>query len=272
MPTADELRYGPNLKLQRAAHHIHDLSARCSSFLAEQPFKLLRHDRRRAGETVFRIKAEKPIPAELSLVIGDIVHNMRAALDLTIFPMAAPRADKPGRIMFPMAKDDTPTALADAIKDGRAKFAGKKVLEQIELLRPYPAGNPILWGIDALDKRDKHQVLVLTHSHPAFTPGNEKELELLLGKNPKGVTVVLASPEGQTALTLRHQFATRDLPDRGEQEAKHQPPFFIAFGEGHPFAHLPVIDQLLKGHHEARRAVDALIAAFLDPTNTFPDP
>lgn len=270
MLTAEYLQHGPQLKLDRAIHHINDLKARAEAFLAEKPFKLMRHYRPQTGETAFWSKPEKPIPAEFSLIIGDAIHNLRAALDLTLYPMAKDRADRPNRIMFPFAKDDTPKALADAMKEGRVKFAGKKVVEEIERLNPNPTGNSILWGIDAIDKSDKHRIPILTASFPIFTPasGSDKILEFALGDNPKGASVVIAGTEAQP-VTLQ-DIARPDVPDFGEQEAETQPPFFIAFGGVEPFAYLPVLNQLIKGVHETASAIDSLIGAYLDPSNTFP--
>ena len=271
MLTAEELVYAPQLKLDRAVHHINDLKARADAFLAEKPFKLMRHYRPQTGETALWSKAEKPIPPGISLVIGDAIHNLRAALDLALYPMAKDRADKPGRIMFPIAKDDTSKALTDAMKEGRVKFAGKKVVEEIERLQPNPTGNPMLWGIDALDKSDKHRLPILIGSAPAFTPesGSDKALAFVLGDNPKGVTVILLGTE--TEPNIFRGPPTPSLPDFGEQEAQTQPPFFIAFGDRDaPFTYLPVLDQLVKGVHQTARAVDALVGAYLDPDNTFP--
>lgn len=271
MPTKEELLRAPLLKLERAGHHINDLATQIDTFLAEHPFKLLVRHNRKAGKQTFRTKAEKPVPDEFSLIIGDAVHNLRSALDLCLYQLAHSRADKPDRIQFPFAKDDIPKTLAGAIKDGRVKFAGTKVVEAVQCLKPHPTGNPELCAIHTLDVRDKHRLLILSAGKAVFTTGtgNEEAIKGALGKSPKpGVHIVLAGPHDEDILTINRPYVLRDLPT-SEQEAKVQPAFQITFAEidrGFGF----VLDTLVKGAKEARRAVDALIDAYLDPNNTFP--
>jgi hypothetical protein len=272
MLTADELKYAPYLKLERACHHINDLDGQLKAFLAEKPFKIIIHYRRKTGERAFGIKTEKPIPPHFSVIIGDAVHNLRSALDLTLYPMACDTADKPDRIQFPFAKDDTPKALKTAIDNGRVKFAGKKVLEAMRILNPSPTGNPVMWGIYALDNRDKHRLLILSRAVAAFTAGtgNEEAFKRFLRRDiPDGTTIVLAGSDDEDLIKFQGRFVTRDLPDN-EKEAEPQPAFEITFGDGQPFAHRFVIEALVEGVHEVRSAVDALVAAFLDPANAAP--
>src|SRR5207244_3719580 len=108
--------------------------------------KLMIDFKRKAGRIVFRTKTEKPIPPDFSLIIGDAVHNLRAALDLTLFPMACDRTRKPDRIQFPFARKLD--GLKDAIDGGQVKFAGEKVVEAIRSLKPYPDGNKELYGLN----------------------------------------------------------------------------------------------------------------------------
>lgn len=269
MPSAEELQYAPYLKLQRARDHINDLSARNDAFLAERPFKLIERHHRKAGKTTYRVKADKPIPPEFSLIIGDAIHNMRAALDLVMFGMAGEIAPD---IYFPFPKNAD--RMEAAIKKGHVQAAGKKVVEAIRLLKPYPDGNFGLNVIHALDIQDKHRLLILAGQRAVFTigSGNDAILKPLLGENAEAAAsthVVLNGPEDTTLLTFHRRYTTRDLAD-SEQEAKVQPAFVITFGEGEITAPqpVPVLNALVSCANEAHAAVDTVIKAFLDPENT----
>jgi hypothetical protein len=106
---------------------------------------------------------------------------MRSALDLTLFVLAGDRSKKPRKIQFPFPKDAN--GIEDAIKKGQVEFAGKKVVEAVRLLKPYPTGNPILSGIHALDIRDKHRLLILSRCFPRAIMGSEagNYIGMLLG-------------------------------------------------------------------------------------------
>ena len=127
MLSKGKLQRAPYLKLERAKHHINDLNRCIESFLAEKPFKLMVEVRADACELALRTQVKKAIPAEFSLIIGDAIHNMRSALDVTLYPMARGTAPSPDKIQFPFCKGFN--GLEGAINRGQVKFAGKKVVE-----------------------------------------------------------------------------------------------------------------------------------------------
>lgn len=274
MISEETMLYGPTLKLERAYHHISDLAARSDAFLAQRPFVLWeRHERKANRKTLF-VKQGKPIPPVFPLIVGDAVHNLRAALDHTLFMIAKDRSPKPHRIQFPFAKDDAPGTLRNSIKEGQVEFAGKKVVEAIEALRPHPSGNGGLYGVHFLDIQDKHQVLVLTDVKALIRAGEPEEALLKDTTDypmPAGTTMVFAGSPGDDALMILENFryATRDLPD-SENETKVQPAFAISFSDREALAHQPVVETLRVAAEETRVAVQAMIEAFYDPGNTFP--
>jgi hypothetical protein len=273
MPTASDVQDAYS-KLERAEHHINDLSGRIDAFLAQNPFKLIEHTRRKASQVAFRIKTEKRIPPDFPLIIGDAVHNLRAALDLMLFSLAAPRAPSPGNIQFPFPKADTENALIGTIASGQVKFAGEKVAETIYRLNPRPTGNRILHGIYTLDLSDKHRLLILSRGIPEFTGDTFRRV---VGKN-RGINIEigaggslrLAAPENQDALVINNvPFVLHDLPD-SQQEAKVQPAFVITFGKGGAFESESVIQVLRDAARAIKSALDDMLVAYLDPENRFP--
>jgi hypothetical protein len=163
---------GALLKLGRAQHHIDDLRAKIDEFLAAKPFKLIIQIRSNPGEFALRIKQDRAIPESFSLIIGDAVHNLRSALDLTMYGMARERASKPSRIQFPFPKSSSAKDIQNAFNSAQVNGAGTKVVEKILSFRPFPKnGNATFCNLHALSNRDKHRLLILSRSIPRMMPG-----------------------------------------------------------------------------------------------------
>ena len=241
---ADKLSHGARLKIQRAEDHINDLGTRIDAFLAERPFKLMKVTKRQAGRIEFVVEFEKPIPEEFSLIAGDTIHNLAAALDFTMYSLAAPRSPSLWEIAFPFPRQEK--GLEGAINKGQVIFAGSKVVEAVKRLKPYPDGHPILNGIHQLDTRDKHRLLLLSRYVPFL---NAKVIGKLVGKYTPGATysgdggILYMGPEDKPILSISVRFATA-LMASSKQEAAVQPSFNIAFGEGQPFHGEPLLSKL----------------------------
>jgi len=74
-------------KADRAKHHIDDLAAKVQEFLAGS-FGVVPEQGNRPGETIYRVQMSKPIPIHFSTMIGDVLHNLRSALDCAACEMA----------------------------------------------------------------------------------------------------------------------------------------------------------------------------------------
>jgi len=273
MPTSEELRAGPYFKLERAKHHINDLNGKIDAYLADRPIKLIIQFKRKIGRVVLRTKTEKPIPPELSLIIGDAVHNLRSALDLTLFGMAHDKTPKPHLIQFPFPRKED--GLEGAINQGQVKFAGEKVAEAVRRINPTPKGNPNLSGLHALDTRDKHRLLIFSR-HVANIPVEDvsKMLQKFMSIRFVGEDAVFrwTGPEDGEIFTVGTKFVTRDLPD-SERETELQPAFGICFGKSIPFEDCLIIQTLHSLTKDVASAVDCLIDAYIyNNKNITPSP
>lgn len=271
MPTSDELLRDPLLKIERARHHINNLQSRVESFLANKPFVLMEKHRRRAGETDYYVEVRERIPTELPLIIGDAVHNLRGALDVTLFAMVG---DIEPRIYFPFPRGERPTPedIEQSIKKAHATAAGPKVVGTIKSLEPYIFGKGIaLSCVHQLDVQDKHRLLILAGHRAAILVGTGQENFLpnaLIQATPTTRRViVLDAPEGAVALQIRRAYATRHLPDP-VNEVRPQPDFAITFGDNELLAGTPVVETLDDMASKTEDAVRGLADAFLDPSNS----
>jgi hypothetical protein len=150
---------GPQLKLERARRLMDEFDAAFDDFKKSQTRKdvpELNADRR-YYEFKFRMKQ----PTRLAPIVGDIIHNLRSALDL----LACDLARMNGRT--------SRTAMAETwfpIFGSEAEFrngADKKIRhlspadqEIIRALKPYKGGNDTLWQLHQLDILDKHRLIL----------------------------------------------------------------------------------------------------------------
>ena len=263
-PSREELLHGPLLKIKWANDHIGRLDAEIKRLVSEGYFVLKQSFRPKTGETTIRSEAEKPIPPELSLMIGDSVHNLRAALDILMYSFAKDRSPKPWRIEFPFPREND--GLKKSIDKAHIKFAGTKVVDEVTRLDPRPDGNKLLYELHRLDVRDKHHVLVLARHTPII---KADELRRMTGLPIFGSgSIRYIGPEGGEVFTTVTQPNASGI-DR-DQKTDVQPAFSVAFGVGEPCAGQPVISTLNECSSAVERAVASLIDAFLDPKNTFP--
>ena len=74
-------------KAARAKHHIDALEGEVANFLNDETFNIVPE----AGgpeEVIYRLQMSGPVPIVFSAMIGDVLHNLRSALDCAAFEIA----------------------------------------------------------------------------------------------------------------------------------------------------------------------------------------
>ncbi|WP_241473845.1 hypothetical protein [Mycolicibacterium neoaurum] len=165
-------------KAGRAQEHLATLQASVDAYRASEPHEFLREvvDHMFKPELVvinFRVKVKNPPPQNWGLIVGDILTNLRAALDHALFGHAAARqtltAAQERALQYPLITNsaDWPAAQAKL-----ALLTDPAVLQEIEKSQPFKAQNPdwhSLALLNGLVNRDKHrQVRVVSYSNEKF--------------------------------------------------------------------------------------------------------
>jgi hypothetical protein len=143
-------------------------------FLSGQPYELRPENDAERHRFVCRIFATKPVPNVWSLMVGDVIHASRSALDNLTYSLAAkslggPPSPKQARgIQFPISET------ADEFHGTREKRPQKAWISllsdearaAIELLQPYQTPSPAkphpLSVLRELANIDKHRHILLT--------------------------------------------------------------------------------------------------------------
>jgi hypothetical protein len=98
------------------------------------------------------------LPFDAVATAGDIVHNLRSALDHLAYQLVVVGSEKEPsrRVEFPIAKD---FATYEAEKTKKVQGMRPIAIKAIDNVKPYKGGNEPLWRIHELDNIDKHRTL-----------------------------------------------------------------------------------------------------------------
>lgn len=154
------------LRIARTAQHLGELEIAVVAYLAEkpcviavEPFPFMQGTMKEIYDTrAWLARIRKPVPLDLSAIIGDVVHNLRSTLDLLVCDLVRSAGKSTKRVYFPFC--DTLTDLPRVIKERNLHHAGADVVDTIERLRPYKGGNVALRAVHDMDIEDKHRALL----------------------------------------------------------------------------------------------------------------
>lgn len=158
----------PRLKIARARRHINELESTVNQYLAAEPFAIIVEDAALdlgVPHWAWTVRISMPVPSDLSTIIGDVVHNLRSALDLLANDLVRLNGQSTKSVYFPFA--DSERGLSEMIKSRHFDRAGSEAVKLLKSLGPWKGGNIGLRAIHDLDVKDKHQALI--PSAQAFT-------------------------------------------------------------------------------------------------------
>jgi hypothetical protein len=151
-------------KTERAKAKIDDLNGMVTAFFAANPYKMVSHLDNDKIEEIFKLELTEPIPTDIHVLTGEILHNLRSPLDQVCCAIADQAGRSETGVCFPMGRNK------DAFKASVAeqKKLPKDARDMILKTESYPGGNGhLLWAINELNRRDKHRISlksVLLHS------------------------------------------------------------------------------------------------------------
>ncbi len=237
---------GPKLKIKRADKHIRDFDALINEFLRTDFYRVITEKNPGAGTVTFRYEAQ-PVPEDAPLIIGDAVHNLRAALDLMYVEIIDRNGGTPTkRDSFPFMQKRH--KLIEALNGGEIKRAGQSIIDLIvDSVRPYreAGGNDALCSLHDMDITDKHHLIVSVVGAIGAT-------SFSYFKEVANTITQLGSTMNVSSVTFM------DLSNAKYHIEEHEKPaFHVLFGEGH-FKGKPVVKTL----HELSQLVSGIVQTF----------
>jgi hypothetical protein len=150
------------LKIERAKQHIDDLDGRITAFQADGLHRISIDADLQTGNDIIKIAPTKPIPNDFSLILGDALHNLKSALDITINEIVFFRLkvwDDHCRFTVSPTRDE----LVNRMKGGKIFKASVAVCNfLVDVVKPYKGGNDYIWALHRLNIEDKHRLLIPT--------------------------------------------------------------------------------------------------------------
>lgn len=238
---------GARLKVKRAEKHIDDFNDVIAAFVQSDFCRLYAEPDPNTGNSIVKFEMTKGAPDDLSVILGDALHNLRSALDLAAYELVLLAGEKPLKwVRFPVADDEA--KLEAAINGGQIKIAGLDIVGLIvKTIRPYKGngGNAALCALHDLDIEDKHCLLV-----PTFSVGALSGVDFSVGSNMWTDTFLAVSADGAVVCPI-------SAPGKFELHKHGQPLFNVSFGKGVPFEGQPVVPTL----HQLSQLVGGIIKA-----------
>jgi hypothetical protein len=163
-------QFSHELKLNRASYHLDRLEAKVREWRDGHTHRYDSHIDRESGKQFVYIRFPEPVSAELRLIIGDCLHNLRSALDNLAYELAvrhhgcSPLPDPfDRRSEFPIFGDRKWTVRERRNKIGCIHPRAQAIIKR---LQPYIRGDEFasdpLWMLHELSNMDKHRAPHIT--------------------------------------------------------------------------------------------------------------
>lgn len=240
--------HSSHLKIKRAKKHLGELKSCLDNFTKQDFYRFLIDEDAEAGYKVIKFELTKPVPEDISLIIGDIIHNLRSSLDLLISSIIWSKTGKWSKFSkFPFG--DTKESLIGIAKRGELQTVAPAVVDFIiDVIKPYRTGDDTLYALHDLDIIDKHRMIITTIELAGLKNVRVEDSEgNLIGNLNFGV--------GRDRNTMNISVNTTDtlhIKDKGN------PIFLLYFDIGLPRQRRHVVETL----HEFTQLVDSIISRF----------
>lgn len=244
------------LKIERANRHISDLDQTLNAFRESKPYRIVIEKDSDPEMCRLVVRTGIELPSEFSAIIGDAVHNLRAALDLLACDLVRQNGGDVEEVYFPFCANGNDLELM--IKKRHIDRAAPQVVDIIRSLKPYTGGNVALRGIHDLDITDKHKLLI-----PIIAINRIQNFAPTMGGFPMFTLQnvgLLNAVDGRVVAVL-------PIPENYKIGQNFDPIIDIAFGEGQPFIYEALIPTL----HQVSQLVDGIVNIFIKHFESLPN-
>jgi hypothetical protein len=174
-------------KIERAKKHVEELHVALGVFAATNPYPIRSEDDLNTRKRTYYLLSVRDIPLEVVAVVGDVLHNLRSALDHLAYQLVVTAGNKPDRrTAFPIA--DSAKKYVSSTFRRKVKGMRQDAIDRIDTIKPYKGGNDVLWRLDELNNIDKHRLLITAcsvNTARSMTPSERGELiSIFEGSHP----------------------------------------------------------------------------------------
>lgn len=242
------------MKVEWAKAHIGDLHRLIASYAHPDNHTIvMKVDPASVTDKAF-LKSE-PVPSNFRMHFGDIVHNLRTALDHVAYVFLEGKVPE-GERHFPFR--ETRASLKSTLDKGKVNAADAAVKKFIlETLKPYridedtgEEGNIALWAVNKLDNIDKHRKLLVTAAVSGIRFEKIRYVENIVFSDN-----VFIAPVGEDGQIFH-------IPRGHILHAEYAPLVQIRIGEAGVFTGEPLLETLIHLFEAVSKAVESFSVEF----------
>ncbi|HEX6804339.1 MAG TPA: hypothetical protein VF133_11725 [Terriglobales bacterium] len=253
-----------NSKIERAKEHVRDLKVALDAFPENRNF--LRRKKNADGDEIVYVKFVPEVPGRIPTIIGDILYNLRCALDYLAFGLVTsnPACTSKKDIHFPFG-ESLNDYMASERRGKIEKFCPKGV-DRIDALQPYKGGNDLLWQLCRLNNIDKHRLLISAAMRYKFrnaTPLDyQRMVDVIGGGTDRGgiLSLITHTNFGGPIEPLKVGDEIYTKPRSLEHQKEMEFTFEVAFNEPKVIDRQPVFTTM----YQMLKLVESIIPKFAD--------
>jgi hypothetical protein len=259
------------VKLEHARKHFNNLEAEVQVFLDSKPYLVGVRTDPHARQTVFYLRSVGETPDTIPSIVGDILFNLRAALDhLACSLIEINHGKVTSKTSFPVINTLDHAEYKRASR-GKVEGMAQAAIDAIDATEPYRgAKGHSLWQLHGLNILDKHRALITAgcelttiRMHPTKRGKWHKALHDIAGIKITDAEAVAMIPVSEKRADLPcplkgGDILHRDLFANEEVNPNNQFTFDIALNEPPIVECQPLLPTLL----EMSNAVDDVIQNF----------
>jgi hypothetical protein len=155
---------GARAKVDRAKLHLRELETENGSYFDSNPYEIRTKRDPNTRRLIYYIASAQPPPVAIAAIAGDILQNLRSALDHLAYQLVLVGSGSVGPfnyVYFPIADS---AEKYESRKIAQLKGARQDAIYAVEACKPYKGGDDTLWLIHRLNNIDKHRLLVTVGS------------------------------------------------------------------------------------------------------------
>jgi hypothetical protein len=245
------------IKVKRAKHHIEYFNRRIDDFFRgpPNPYPVMREDDPKTGDLIFKLGECLPISEDFPAIIGDILQNLRTALDHLAWQLVLANGKTPtSQTAFPIAENPEKF---EAMLGRKVEGMSTNAINKIRALHPYGGANEDLWGLHQLNNTDKHRLLFVVGA--AHTGVEVDVTKLFSGINIRTVQFMLKPADYAWPLKNGKELY-RILKETRKAHVDENPNFVvqIAFGDAEVMEGEPIFPPL----HQLADFIDSIVLSF----------
>jgi hypothetical protein len=150
------------------------------------------------------------VPEGLAPIIGDVVHNLRSALDVMMTELIASLQHPSVRlnqISFPFWDNTKPNSKKNAFIRSQVQFAHDGLKSLLEAWEPFPSGKSRLFALNELWNRDKHRSIIPVRAGIEYSENFAAFIHTLNGEPwVDAFPVIKATHDGKVHMTCAQSF------------------------------------------------------------------